>query len=564
VLHASGSPTEIKHVANRSVISTFVLIAATLGCLLPFSGRAFHTDDALFLLAAQNISRHPLDPYGFTLNWEFTTIRMSDVTQNPPLASYYMAACAKFVGSSERALHFVFLIPTIALVLGVYRLAGRFTHSPLLAAFAALLTPAFLVSACSTMCDPLMLALWIWATIFWLDGLDKESPLLFTAAALLIVASELTKYFGAALIALLFVYSLAKKRRLGSWAYFLLIPIAVLVGYEVLTARFYGHGLISAAMHFSRLRRLWTHASKGARVLVGLSYTGGCVLPAIFLAPLLWSRKQIATTLLASGIVAILMMRGIVRLGVGAGNPAEVAARNQHWALIGTQLIIFIAGGISCLALAIADYRQRRDTDSLFLLLWVIGTFWFTAFLNWTMNARSILPMLPPIGILITRRLDVYGTSTVRLKISVAAALLLSGVASLWLARADTESANAARTAAYITHEHASSSTGTLWFAGHSGFQYYMQLLGARPYDWWRHETKPGDLVAVPYSRVWPDDVAKQFPGRREDFSIPMRSYASTNSPELSAGFYYSHWSVLPYVFGPVQPDKYAIVHLAE
>jgi len=537
------------------------LVALTLACLLPFSGRAFHTDDTLFVWVAQRISQHPLDPYGFTLNWQFTTVRMSELTQNPPLASYYLAAWAKFVGWSERALHLAFLLPALACVLGTYRLAGRFTRSPLLAAIATLVTPALLVSACSTMCDPLMLALWIWATVFWIEGLNGNRPILLAISAFLVTASELTKYFGAALILLLFAYTLARNRRIGSWVGYLLVPAAVLIGYEFATARIYGHGLITTAIHFSQSRRLSTHSSKGARVLVGLSYTGGCALPAIFLAPLLWSRKQITATLVAAGAAAALMMRGVVRLGAGAGSAAEVAARNQSWAIISAQLVLFLAGGIGCLALAVADYRRRREADSLLLLLWILGTFWFTAFLNWTMNARSLLPMIPAVGILLARRLEYFAEARMpRPRSLVAAALVLSGALSWWLARADSEAANAARTAASTIHRR--TSAGAVWFAGHSGFQYYMQRFGARPYDWWHPQIKPGDWLAAPYSIVWPNEIAYQFPGPREDFAIPMHASATTNSPELSAGFYYSYWSVLPYAFGPVPADKYAVVRL--
>jgi hypothetical protein len=89
-----------------------------------------------------------------------------------------------------------------------------------------------------------------------------------------------------------------------------------------------------------------------------------------------------------------------MRLGLTAGSPQAFAARNEHWAIITIQLVLFIAGGVSTLALAIADYRREREADSLLLLLWVAGTFWFTAYLNWTVNARSILPMVPAVGIL--------------------------------------------------------------------------------------------------------------------------------------------------------------------
>ena len=547
---------------SRPVVTYLVLAASTIACLLPFSSRAFHTDDTLFIWAAQNITKHPFNPYGFQLIWELTRVRMSEVTQNPPLASYYMALVGSVAGWSERALHLAFLLPTLALVLGTYRLAQRFTRSPLLAAFATLLTPGLLVSACSVMCDPMMLALWLWAAILWIEGLEPQRPLFLLASALLIGACELTKYFGASLILLLFVYSLVRQRRVGSWAWYLLLPVAVLVGYELLTAKMYGHGLLFTAADFSRKRRLFAHATKAARALVGLSYTGGGALIALALAPIVWSRKQVMIGMLCSGLAGLLIMRRLVGLGVAAGLPPVSAVRNEHWLIITIQLTFFIAGGISVLALAATDYWRERDADSLFLACWVAGTFLFTAFLNWTVNVRSVLPLIPAIGILLARRLEKLGNATQRLAASIVIALSLSGLVSLWIARADTELANNARTAALVIRERTQGKGGTLWFAGHSGFQYYMESLGARPYDWWHPQTTPGDFVTTPYGRLWPTQGKGDFPGHREDFALPIHSHATTLSPELSVGFYYSYWAVLPYMFGPIPADRYAIVRL--
>jgi 4-amino-4-deoxy-L-arabinose transferase-like glycosyltransferase len=549
---------------SRSWIPYVTSLAATLLCLLPFSGRAFSTDDPLFIWTAQHIVQQPLNPYGFDVNWNRSAAAMSEVTQNPPLAAYYMAGAAKIVGWSEHALHLAFLLPTIALVLGVYRLAKRFTGSPGVAAVATLVAPALLVSACSVMCDPMMLALWMWAVIFWIEGIDSDKPLFLAASVILIAMSALTKYFGAALVPLLFAYTLVRLRRLGSWVLFLLLPVAVLIGYEFVTAKIYGHGLLATAAQFSRNHRLWTHASKGARTLMTLSYMGGSVLPALVLAPIIWSRKQISVVVLGSATAAIFVMRGIMRLGLTAGSPQAFAARNEHWLIISVQLILFIGGGISILALAIGDYRRERDADSLLLLLWVAGTFWFTAYLNWTVNARSILPMVPAIGILLARRLEErFANPSRQFKTLVAVGFLACGIVSLWLARADTDAANSARTAAFLVRQK-TDGNNAVWFLGHSGFQYYMQSQGARPYDWSHPQSKVGDFLVIPYSKVWPEDVTSQFRGSRENLELPMRSYASTTSPEIGAGFYHSYWSILPYAFGPLPSEKYAIIRLAQ
>src|SRR5437868_13822376 len=318
----------------RPVVAYLLLAASTILCLVPFSSRAFHMDDTLFVWAAQNIAKYPFNPYGFQLIWESTRVRMSEVTQNPPHASYYMALAGSVAGWSERALHLAFLLPTLALVLGTYRLAQKFTRSPLFAAFATLLTPGLLVSACSVMCDPMMLALWMWAAILWIEGLGPQRPLFLLASALLIAACELTKYFGASLILLLFVYSIARQRRVGSWAWYLLIPVAALVGYEFLTAKMYGHGLLFTAADFSRKRRLFAHATKAARALVALSYAGGCTLPALVFAPIVWSRRQIMLGLLWSGVASYLMMHGRVHLGVPVGGYMATAMRRHHCLLI--------------------------------------------------------------------------------------------------------------------------------------------------------------------------------------------------------------------------------------
>ena len=530
---------------------------------MPFSGRAFHIDDTLFIWAAQNIIKHPFNPYGFQLIWDSTQVRMSEVTQNPPLASYYMALAGRVVGWSERALHLAFLLPTLALVLGTYRLAQKFTRSPLLAAFATLLTPGLLVSACSVMCDPMILALWMWAAILWIEGLEPQRPLFLLASAVLIAASELTKYFGASLILLLFVYSIARQRRVGSWVWYLLIPVAVLVGYEFLTAKMYGHGLLFTAADFSRKRRLYDHATRTARGLVALSYAGGCTFPALVFAPIVWSRRQIILGLLWSGVASYLMMHGRVHLGVPVGGYMATAMRHHHWLLISSHLILFIAGGTSVLALAVADYWHERDAASLFLALWVLGTFVFTAFLNWTINARSVLPLIPATAILLARRLErIREAPTRRLTASIVAALLLSGFVSLWITGADTELANSARTAPLVIHERIHDKGGNLWFVGHSGFQYYMELLGARPLDWWNPQVNGGDFVAIPYNKVWPSDRRDYFLGTRDEFELQMHSHASTICPELGAGFYYSYWALLPYVIGPIPAEHYAIVRL--
>ncbi|PYK03701.1 MAG: hypothetical protein DME66_11425, partial [Verrucomicrobia bacterium] len=141
------------------------------------------------LWMAQQISKHPGDPSGFSLNWYGIAQPMFSVMQNPPLSSYYMALAATFLGWSELAMHGAFLVPAVAATLGTFFLARRLCDSPLLAALLTLFTPVFLVSATGVMCDVWLLALWVWSVESWLRGLERHSYRFLLLASVLAAAA---------------------------------------------------------------------------------------------------------------------------------------------------------------------------------------------------------------------------------------------------------------------------------------------------------------------------------------------------------------------------------------
>jgi hypothetical protein len=557
---------------SASFRSRSLLVVLTLLGLLPFSNKAFHIDDTLFVWTAQQIAHHPLDPYGFNLNWYRTLAPMSRETKNPPLAAYYAAAAGRLAGWSERSLHFAFLLPALVLVLGTYQLARRFTEYPLVAAAATLLTPGVLVSSTSVMCDTMMVALWVVATILWLDGLgldglwidglEQKKPGLLLASAFLIAASALTKYFGAALIPLLVAYSLARRRRWENWAWYFLIPVLALVGYELCTKQLYGHGMFTDASHYAAIARRGAKIPGLAKGLVDLSFAGGCALSALTFAPLLWSRKQ----RLAAGVVSLIAAFPISLGWVSLGAALSPRDFHERWAVVGLQLAICIAAGISVLALAAADVWKRRDPAGLFLFLWVWGTFIFAGFLNWTNNARSVLPLIPAVGILLARRIEAVGmTASSWLRLRLAIPLIVSGVLSFWIACADADMANSARRTAQLVAslcaaEKGKNGSGTVWFEGHWGFQYYMQSLGARPVDLAHFEFRPGDFLVIPENGVTLFDVRPRFVASRQVIETKMPSGITTVQGTLGAGFYSSDWGPLPFAIGRVPVERYVLL----
>jgi hypothetical protein len=555
---------------------------ATLLCLLPFLDKAFNIDDTLFVWAARQIARDPLNPYGFELNWFRSNDLMSQVTMNPPLASYYGALAGSFAGWSEWRLHAAFLVPALVAILATYRLAQRFTRSPLVAAAATLFTPGFLVSASSVMCDTMMVAIWLLATIFWIDGLEKRKLWRLLVSALLIAVCSLTKYFGACLIPLLLVYSLmsrwgkvevhfgkdrvitARRRelrswKLRSWVWYLLIPVLILVAYQNWTRMLYGQGLLRGAIRFARISRHAVGGSTFTKGILDLSFLGGCTIGGLTFAPLIWSRKQILISVVAGAMAALPVAVGWLSLG------PTLAPRDfsQRFASVGVQLAFCIASGISILALAIRDFWRHRDTNSFFLMLWVVGTFIFTGFLNWVINARSILPAIPAAGILLARRLDEMRTGSPRRPLLRSAVpLAVAAALSLWVTWGDADLANSARKAATLIAEKTRNQASTVWFEGHWGFQYYMESMGALPFDVDSPEAHPGDFIAMSENNLLLFEVRPEFVASKDTIEIAMSDRVTTTHGKAGAGFYSAEWGPLPFVIGPVPPERYSLVRL--
>ena len=95
-----------------------LLIAATLLCLVPFIGKPFNIDEPLFIWVARHIQSHPLDFYGFGINWYGTEMSAAEIIKNPPLASYYIAMAGYALGLDEVSLHLAFLLPALAALTG--------------------------------------------------------------------------------------------------------------------------------------------------------------------------------------------------------------------------------------------------------------------------------------------------------------------------------------------------------------------------------------------------------------------------------------------------------------
>jgi 4-amino-4-deoxy-L-arabinose transferase-like glycosyltransferase len=538
----------------RSQGPAIIVAVVTILCLVPFVKKAFHIDDPLFLWAAKHIQTDPADFYGFTVNWYGTDMPMSEVAKNPPGTCYYIAAAASLFGWSETALHTVFLIPAVAAALGTFYLAKRFCSHPAPAALAAVLTPAFLVSGTNVMCDVMMLAFWVWAVYLWVRGLDENKFQSLFFAAVLVAFCALTKYFGMALLPLLIAYSLMKKRKIGLWILFFLVPVVILAGYQWMTHNLYGRGLLTDAADYATKIRNLHNVQLLTKGLTGLFFTGGSIATVVFFSPILWARR----ILMCSIGLTILFIFALSSLGKIGTAPIH-NDNGLRWSFL-IQAGLMATGGVGILVLAGTDFFKFKNANSLLLLLWVFGIFIFAAFINWTVNVRSILPIAPAAGILLMRRADRNGNGINQLiKLwQTAWPLVPSAVLALFVCRADYTWANSARTAAADIQKKYENSGRTVWFEGHWGFQYYMQADGFRPLDYKNLKVAGNDIIIIPYNntniRTFPKDVVNL----DQVFQLDVCRTISTSSQRLGAGFYADIWGPLPYVFGQVEPERYS------
>lgn len=528
---------------------------ATIVLLLPFSQKAFHMDDPLFLWSGFNILENPVNFYGFPVNWYGVTQPMSTVMQNPPLASYYIALVVSLFGSGELALHLAFLIPAVSASLGVYFLAKELSAHSLTAALVSLATPAFLVSGTTVMCDVMMLTFWLWAVFFWLRGMRIDSALYLCISAVLICLSALSKYFALSLIPLLLICSLTQPRKIGHRLFFLAIPVLIFLLYDWLTLHLYGKDLLLQAASYasgvSAARSRAMHMSL-LRLVTGLSFVGGGMIVVLFLTPFLWTwRGIIAGVALFFAITAFLYVL-----------PDSYLQRSLRAGLI-LHIALFTTAGIAVIVLAIAELIRNRDSSSLFLLLWIAGTFVFAAFLNWTSNVRSILPIVPACGILAARRIAWRANTDAPLSLKgVRISLVLSVVISLLVSWADYSLAESAKRAAIDIASRYGDRSRSIWFQGHWGFQYYMQISAARPVDLLHQSAiKPGDVVVIPSNNSNVYSLSES--GRVKFLELERLqpvSWLTTTHGWVGASFYASAiGGIVPYAIGAVPPEDYRI-----
>jgi hypothetical protein len=121
--------------------------------------------------------------------------------------------------------------------------------------------------------------------------------------------------------------------------------------------------------------------------------------------------------------------------------------------------------------------------------------------------------------------------------------------------------ANTAREAANYIHQKTRGGPGTVWFEGRWGFEYYIQQLGGRPVEPEAEQCRFGDAIVIPkYNTGLFKFPLNTTQAEIVDFDVP--TWVTAMNQDAGAGFYFSGWGPLPFVFGKVPAQRYFIARV--
>jgi len=147
------------------------------------------------------------------------------------------------------------------------------------------------------------------------------------------------------------------------------------------------------------------------------------------------------------GVIIFGLLLAVFRLGgnLGAVPPWKNIKLLNHWNYQ-LQVIILTAGGLLLVLLVVTEAWQRRDLVTVTLALWIISGLFFAIVLNWTISARSYLPIVPAVVILLVRRMG--RQQPLINNVRLLGPFTLVAVITVNVAMADHRLANSGRTAA--------------------------------------------------------------------------------------------------------------------
>jgi 4-amino-4-deoxy-L-arabinose transferase-like glycosyltransferase len=540
---------------SKTVLWRAFVFLLPVAALAPFAAKPYQADDLLTIWVAEQIAQHPLDFYGFEIDYGYARVPIHTITHNPPATAYLLALIGKLSGWNLVALHLGMSLFAAFAALGIFELARDLGARAGPAAIAGVLTPAFLVSASTLMTDSPLLAFYVWAIVAWRRGIERSSWRWLLCAAVCAASAAMMKYFGVTLIPLLLMDGAVRRPRVRLWWLWLAIPAGSFVAFQAYVYARYGTAPFFDAMGIATAERWREDENLTIRPVLTLVFLGGGLLPLIVLGAMRAGAALTGAAFVLAGTSAAPVLDGYSLLQLLIGD-----SERYEWDVL-VHLGIFVFAGVVLLAAATRGLAGVERRDVALLAFWIAGTIAFTAFVNHYVNVRALLPLLPAVAVLVM--IKESG------RVVPVAAGALGAVLCAWLLVADYDVAAHDARAARTALERAKAGGVPLHYVAFWGFEYHLMKAGAEPLafaekkdytDPARPLMQPGGLLIVDAygSDAW-TPPPRGF-SLVEEIDEPYRAFATTFDSRARAGFYWHGIGVVPYRFGDITPERFLLI----
>jgi hypothetical protein len=546
------------HAATSTRRDLIILLALTLVLHLPFVGQAFHLDDIQYLELAQNVYRSPLFPMDLPSVFEGRHLSFWGHT-HPPLNGYLIAALLLLHGGSpsEVLLHGAFMIFPVMAAVSFYFLARRFVAHPLLASALLATNPTLVVCAHTLMADVPLLALWLCATVLFIWGLDTDNRKLLGAAALPLTAACFYAYQALALIPLLVLYAVCRRRLRWHVAAVLFVPFMLMAVWQF--SGYLHRGMIYAATMFGYLevRGIMQGSTKTRTAIATLTYLGGTILP----FPLVFWRfgRQWRGGLLAAAVAAALAVSAL------RFPEYPLAQKSFFIGCFAGGLVAFIRVAVRACAVFRAKLLSGVGLTEAFLCSWFLGMVTASVVAFFSGSARYLLPACPPLLLLLIRWDEEAFGSLFRKRGFYVALLATQLALSFYLARSDYEFADVGRREAREFQAKYLSTNEPFLFSAEWGLRHYLSSLGGTIMA---EDTTGARGQLVVKSRLALGQTFDNALDRSlepvEERVYRIRSPIRLLDEQSHAGFWSDGWGVLPFWFSRDNLDELTIYRVSE
>jgi len=337
-------------------VKLLLVLAVVLLLRAPFLRQAIQGDDVYYLYGAEHAQIDPAHPIDVRYVFEGDMVDMEG-HPHPPLNAWFLGLLLALFGDIREApFHVAYILFSVVAAVSMWSLARRFSPHPLWATLLFLATPAFVINGNTLESDIPFLA-------FWMAGVALFVGARYALAAAALALAAMAAYQAVFLTPILAIYTwLYARRSRSAWAV-VLVPPAVVAGWQlyelisigklplaVLAGYFRTYGTQSLAFKLRNAAALPVHFCWLVFPLL---------LPPAFL--LSWKRRD-ADTIFLTAWIAIFFAAGVgiffagsarYLLPIAAPVALLVSRLSTRWLAAG-----FAAQIILSLALATVNYQH--------------------------------------------------------------------------------------------------------------------------------------------------------------------------------------------------------------